>query len=139
MQIQGAVALVTGANRGLGAEYAQALLDRGAAKVYAAARDISKITDPRLTPLQLDITDEASVKAAAEHAGDVTILINNAGVAGARSILGDEKELRDVMDVNYFGLLKVTRAFAPILAANGGGALANVLSVVSWYPGAFGE
>jgi NAD(P)-dependent dehydrogenase (short-subunit alcohol dehydrogenase family) len=132
MQISGAVALVTGANRGLGAAFAQALLDRGAAKVYAGARDVSTITDPRLHPLPLDVTDADSIATAVQAAGDVSIVVNNAGVAGVVSVLGADAELRRQMDVNYFGLVDVSRAFAPVLAANGGGAIVNVLSDVSW-------
>jgi NAD(P)-dependent dehydrogenase (short-subunit alcohol dehydrogenase family) len=132
MEIQGAVALVTGANRGMGAAFAQSLLDRGAAKVYAGARDISAITDPRLTPLELDVTSPASIAAAAARAQDVTIVVNNAGVGGAEPILGSEETLRHLLDVNLFGLVAVSRAFAPLLAANGGGALVNMLSDASW-------
>jgi NAD(P)-dependent dehydrogenase (short-subunit alcohol dehydrogenase family) len=79
MKIEGSIALVTGANRGLGASYAQALLERGAAKIYAGARDVSSITDPRLTPLRIDVTDRLSIDSAAHAAADVTLLINNAG------------------------------------------------------------
>lgn len=132
MQIPGAVALVTGANRGLGAAYVQALLDRGAAKVYAGARDVSAITDPRATALHLDVTDGATIAAAVEQAGDVTIVVNNAGVGAVASVLDAEAELRRLMEVNYFGLLAVSRAFAPVLAANGGGAVVNVLSDLTW-------
>jgi NAD(P)-dependent dehydrogenase (short-subunit alcohol dehydrogenase family) len=131
MQVKGAVALVTGANRGLGAAFAQALLDHGAAKVYAAARDVSTIKDPRLTPIQLDVNDPASVAAAAAQATDVTILINNAGVSAGGGVL-DEEAVRKHFDTNFFGLLSVSRAFAPVLGANGGGALVNMLSVLSW-------
>ncbi|MEV4315818.1 SDR family oxidoreductase [Actinocrispum sp. NPDC049592] len=132
MKIQGAVALVTGANRGLGAEFAQALLDNGAAKVYAGARNPSSITDPRLTPIRLDVTDKESIAAAAAIAPDVNILINNAGIGTRTEIIGDPKDLRDLLEVNLYGLIDVTRAFAPILAANGGGAVVNMLSVASW-------
>lgn len=132
MNIDGSIALVTGANRGLGAAYVDALLDRGAAKVYAAVRRTGSITDSRLTPLRLDLTDPATIRAAADLAADTTLLINNAGVSTGASILGDETRLRDEIDVNYFGPLAVSRAFAPVLAANGGGTLVNVLSVLSW-------
>ncbi|MBP2323194.1 NAD(P)-dependent dehydrogenase (short-subunit alcohol dehydrogenase family) [Kibdelosporangium banguiense] len=138
MRVSGAVALVTGANRGLGAEFAQALLDQGAAKVYAGARDISAITDPRLTPIQLDVTDPASIAAAAAQAQDVTIVINNAGISLGDPVLGDETALRRHFETNFFGLVGVTRAFAPILGANGGGTLVNVLSVLSWIHRAVG-
>src|SRR3954451_6882857 len=133
MNIEGSVGLVTGANRGLGAAYAAALLDRGAAKVYAAVRDVSSVTDPRLTPLKLDITDRASTAQAAEAAADVTLLINNAGVDTHTPTLGDEAGLREELEVNYLGPIAVTQAFAPVLAANGGGALINMLSGLSWF------
>jgi NAD(P)-dependent dehydrogenase (short-subunit alcohol dehydrogenase family) len=133
MNLEGSVALVTGANRGLGAVYAQALLDRGAAKVYAAVRDVSSVSDHRLTPLRLDITDRASIEAAAEAAADVTLLINNAGVDTHTATLGDEAGLHTQMEVNYFGPIAVSRAFAPVLGANGGGALINMLSGLSWF------
>jgi NAD(P)-dependent dehydrogenase (short-subunit alcohol dehydrogenase family) len=133
MQINGATALVTGANRGLGRRFAQALLDRGAAKVYAAARNPSSVDLPGVIPVRLDITDPAQVAAAAELAGDVDLLINNAGTfTGAAILDGDFADVRLEMETHYFGTLSMTRAFAPVLAANGGGALVNVLSVASW-------
>lgn len=132
MKIEGSIALVTGANRGLGASYAQALLARGAAKIYAGARDVSSITDPRLTPLRIDVTDRPSIDSAAHAAADVTLLINNAGVLTGTPVLGDEAGLRKELEVNYLGPLAVSRAFAPILGANGGGTVVNVLSVLAW-------
>jgi NAD(P)-dependent dehydrogenase (short-subunit alcohol dehydrogenase family) len=134
MKIEGAVALVTGANRGLGASFAQALLDAGAAKVYAGARDPKSVTDPRLTAVQLDITQPADIAAAVEAARDVTIVINNAGIAtlGRFTDAPDLDNARAEMETNYFGTLAVSRAFAPVLAANGGGALVNMLSVASF-------
>jgi NAD(P)-dependent dehydrogenase (short-subunit alcohol dehydrogenase family) len=132
MNIEGSVALVTGANRGLGAAFARDLLDRGAAKVYAAVRDPDTVSDPRLTPIRLDVTDRASIERAARTAADVTLLINNAGVFTGTTTLGDEAGLRQELEVNYLGPVAVSRAFAPILAANGGGALVNVLSALSW-------
>ena len=134
MDITGSVALVTGANRGLGRRFAQALLERGAAKVYAAARNPESIDIPGVVALQLDITDPASVAAAAAAAGDVTLLVNNAGSSTRATLLDDELAgVRLEMDTHYFGTLSVTRAFAPILARNGGGAILNVLSVLSWF------
>ncbi|MEU8394753.1 SDR family oxidoreductase [Nonomuraea sp. NPDC048892] len=129
MKISGSVALVTGANRGLGAVFARALLERGARTVYAAARNPATITGPGLTPIALDVTDPVSVVAAAERYADVDLLINNAGVSIGGS---DPEAARAEMEVNYFGPLAMSRAFAPVLAANGGGALVNVLSVLSW-------
>ena len=135
MKIENSVALVTGANRGLGKVLTTALLDAGAAKVYATARNTSTITDPRLTPLRMDITDPASVAAAAATARDVTLLINNAGISTGTRILDSEAGLRQELEANYLGPVSVAREFAPILGANGGGALVNVLSVLSWITG----
>jgi NAD(P)-dependent dehydrogenase (short-subunit alcohol dehydrogenase family) len=133
MQINGATALVTGANRGFGHRIAQALLERGAAKVYAAARDPRSVDLPGVVPVRLDITDPAQVAAAAELATDVDLLVNNAGSsAGATFLDGDLAAVRHDMETHYFGTLSMARAFAPVLAANGGGALVNVLSVLSW-------
>jgi NAD(P)-dependent dehydrogenase (short-subunit alcohol dehydrogenase family) len=133
MQINGATALVTGANRGLGRRITQALLDRGAAKVYAAARDPKSVDLPGVIPVRLDITDPAQVAAAAELAGDIDLLINNAGSSTHAGLLdGDLADIRLEMDTHYLGTLSMARAFAPVLAANGGGALVNVLSVLSW-------
>jgi NAD(P)-dependent dehydrogenase (short-subunit alcohol dehydrogenase family) len=133
MQINGAVALVTGGNRGLGEKFVQALLDGGAAKVYAAARNPASVTVPGAVPIALDITDPESVRAAAEEAGDVTLLINNAGTSGGVDLLADDLDVvRNEFETHVFGTLAVTRAFAPVLARNGGGAVLNVLSVLSW-------
>jgi NAD(P)-dependent dehydrogenase (short-subunit alcohol dehydrogenase family) len=134
MEIRNSVALVTGANRGLGRHLAAGLLERGARKVYAAARNPDAVDLPGATPLRLDITDPASVAAAAAAAGDVTVLVNNAGTSTGASLLdGDLADIRLEMETHYFGTLAVARAFAPIVAANGGGAVLNVLSVLSWY------
>jgi NAD(P)-dependent dehydrogenase (short-subunit alcohol dehydrogenase family) len=134
MQIRGSTALVTGANRGLGLAFAKALLEAGAAKVYAGARDPSKVVLAGVTPLALDITDRSSVAAAARVAGDVNVLINNAAVLSARPFLAEDAEqaVRAALETNLFGTLAMARAFAPVLAASGGGALVNMLSVLSW-------
>lgn len=133
MLLEGTTAFVTGANRGLGRHFAQALLDRGAAKVYAAARNPESVDLPGVVPVRLDITDPAQVAAAAALASDVRLLINNAGSStGAQLLDGDLADVRLEMETHYFGTLSVSRAFAPVLAANGGGALLNVLSVLSW-------
>ncbi|WP_433447184.1 SDR family oxidoreductase [Streptomyces sp. CA-142005] len=142
MEIKGSVALVTGANRGIGHAFARALIDRGAAKVYAAVRDPESVTDEDLIPLRLDVTKADEIAAAAAVARDVTIVINNAGVGGftTRLLTGSLDGARLAMEINYFGTWAVSRAFAPILARNGGGALVNMLSTASWasrpdYPG----
>lgn len=134
MQINETVALVTGANRGLGLAFARALLAAGARKVYAAARDPSTLTLEGVVPIRLDITDDAQVQAAALACGDVNLLVNNAGIAQRSPFLGDGAAAasRAQFDTNFFGTLAMTRAFAPVLKANGGGALVNMLSVLSW-------
>jgi NAD(P)-dependent dehydrogenase (short-subunit alcohol dehydrogenase family) len=134
MNIEGSVALVTGANRGLGHAYARELLAQGAAKVYAGVRDPATVTDPDLVPLRLDVTDPVQVRQAAEEAGDVTLLFNNAGVLTSTSPLDADAidQAEHELQVNYFGPMRTARAFAPVLAENGGGALVNMLSVLSW-------
>jgi NAD(P)-dependent dehydrogenase (short-subunit alcohol dehydrogenase family) len=137
MNIENSIALVTGSNRGLGKAYTDALLAAGAAKVYAGARDPASvaITDNRLIPVKLDVTQDSDVRAAAASCADINLLINNAGIMLARPMLAEDSEsaLRAEMEVNVFGMLRMVRAFAPVLARNGGGAIANMLSVVSWF------
>jgi NAD(P)-dependent dehydrogenase (short-subunit alcohol dehydrogenase family) len=126
--------LVTGANRGMGREYVAQLLDRGVTKVYAAARDPLTIdaVDPRVVPLQLDVTDATSVAAAAETASDVSVLINNAGIARGASVLDrDTATLREEMETNLFGPLAMASAFADRISDNSG-AIVNVASVLAW-------
>ena len=128
--------LVTGANRGMGREYVAQLLDRGVAKVYAAARDPRTIdvADPRVVPLQLDVTDPASVARASEAASDVSVLINNAGIARGTSVLhSDTSQLREEMETNLFGPLALASAFADRIAERSG-AIVNVASVLAWLP-----
>jgi NAD(P)-dependent dehydrogenase (short-subunit alcohol dehydrogenase family) len=125
-------ALVTGANRGLGWQFATALVARGA-KVYAAARRPETVDIPGAIPIQLDITDPESIAHAAEVAGDVNVVINNAGVStGASLLTGPIEDVRLEMETHYFGTLSVTRAFVPVIEANGGGSILNVLSVLAW-------
>jgi NAD(P)-dependent dehydrogenase (short-subunit alcohol dehydrogenase family) len=135
MQIEGTIALVTGANRGIGKAFADALLERGAAKVYAGVRDVATVSDadPRLVPVQLDVTDADQVAAVAHERGDVQLVVNNAGIGHQGTPLSATLDTARVeLEVNYLGLIATTQAFAPVLAANGGGAFVNVLSVVSW-------
>lgn len=133
MQIQGSNALVTGANRGIGKAFTDALLERGAAKVYAAARDVATITDPRVVPVQLDVTDFDRVAAVAQELDDVELVINNAGVGHVGFPLeASLANARAQLETNYLSLIASTQAFAPVLARNGGGAFINMLSVVSW-------
>jgi NAD(P)-dependent dehydrogenase (short-subunit alcohol dehydrogenase family) len=128
--------LVTGANRGMGREYVVQLLDRGVTKVYAAARDSRTIdvVDARVVPLQLDVTDAASVAEAARAASDVSVLINNAGILRAASVLDpDTSSLREQMEANLFGPLAMASAFADRIAQRSG-AIVNVASVLAWLP-----
>jgi len=134
MKLDNAIVLITGANRGIGLAFAREALARGARKVYAGARDPSTVTLPGVVPLRLDVTSPEQVAAAAQLAGDVTLVINNAGIAQFGGLLaeGAEVSLRHQLETNVFGVLRVSQAFAPVLAANGGGAMLNVASVASW-------
>ncbi|MEV0336360.1 SDR family oxidoreductase [Nocardia sp. NPDC050717] len=135
--IAGSVALVTGGQRGLGRAFAGELLRRGAVKVYVTARNPQPDNDTRIVPVPLDVTDPASVTALAATAADVDILINNAGVLLPAPLLsGDIADVITTFDTNVFGPLRVIQAFAPILAARGGGALVDIHSVLSWGAGA---
>ena len=141
MDITGSVALVTGSNRGIGRHFVEQLLQRGASKVYATARRPELVDVPGVEVLALDITDPASVAAAAAAAGDVTLLIDNAGVLSSGSLLTDDlADARRAVDTHLWGTLEMVRAFAPVIERNGGGAIVNVLSALSWFsaPGAGG-
>jgi NAD(P)-dependent dehydrogenase (short-subunit alcohol dehydrogenase family) len=134
MKIQDSVALVTGANRGLGLEFARALLARGARKVYAAAREPSSVTLPGVQPVRLDVTDPEQVATLARELGDVSLLVNNAGISRSDNFLSDTAldSIRAELETNFYGPLLLSRAFAPTLARNGGGAIVNMLSALSW-------
>lgn len=134
MKLDNAIVLVTGANRGLGAEFARQALARGARKVYAGARDPDSVKLPGVTPVRLDVNDPVQVRDAAARCADVTLVVNNAGIATPGSLLDEDgiEALRRMMDTNVYGMLRVSQAFAPVLAAQGGGAFLNVLSVASW-------
>src|SRR5262249_42357286 len=139
MQIKGSVALVTGANRGIGRAFVEALLARDAAKVYATARVPERLADlierhpGKLFPLKLDITQPADIAAVARQCRDLTLLINNAGINLQAGLIAakDLATARAEMETNYFGPLAMCRAFAPILAANDGGAIVNMLSILA--------
>ena len=137
MKIENAVVLVTGANRGIGLAFARELLARGARKVYAAARNPASVILPSIEALQLDVTKPDEIAAAANQASDVTLVINNAGIAQPGGFLAQDSETvtRRIFETNFFGMLNMSKAFAPVLKANGGGALLNVLSVASWVNG----
>ncbi len=134
MQIENSVAFVTGANRGLGQAFAKALLAAGARKVYAAARDPASITLDGVERIALDVTQPGAIAQAVARAGDVTLLVNNAGISRGSPFLkaGSTDAARAEFETNFFGPLALSQAFAPVLAANGGGAIVNVLSVLSW-------
>mgnify|MGYP003387222624 CR=1 FL=1 len=134
MDIKNNIIFITGANRGIGKALVEAALKHGAKKIYAAARkleDLPNFNDARVVPVALDITDRAQVKKAAETAKDTQVLINNAGALAFASVIEGPMEMliRD-MEVNYFGTLNVTRAFAPAIASNGGGAIASISSII---------
>ena len=135
MKIEGAVALVTGANRGIGDAYVTELLARGAATVYAGARKAEsvEVSDPRIVPIALDVTDPERVAAVAEELSDVSLVINNAGVMTANVPLrASLEEARSQIETNYLALISMTSAFAPVVVRNGGGAFVNMLSAVSF-------
>lgn len=134
MKIEGSIALVTGANRGLGLAYAKALLDAGARKVYAGARDPSSVKLAGVVPIKLDVNDPRDVAEAARVASDVNIVINNAGILRPGALLSEQgsSAIREQLDTNFYGVLAISKAFAPVLRANGGGALVNMLSALSW-------
>lgn len=138
MQIRHATALVTGANRGIGRALVLALLQAGAQRVYAAARDVNSLSevlalDPSLVlPLQLDVLDARQIDAAAHAAPDVSLLINNAGVLEFGGILDVERaKMARQFDANFYGPIDMARAFAPVLERQGGGAVVNVLTLVA--------
>jgi len=139
LSIHGCVALVTGSNRGLGRAFCEGLLQRGAKKVYAAARDPSKVSSAGVIPLKLDVSVFTDVGCVARDCQDVTLLINNAGVLRNSPMLGPNSQAaaHEEMATNFFGPLALVQALMPVLARNGGGAIANVLSVASWFANPF--
>jgi NAD(P)-dependent dehydrogenase (short-subunit alcohol dehydrogenase family) len=134
MKLEGSVVLITGANRGLGLEFAKQALAAGAKKVYAGARDPSKVTLAGVIPVKLDVTNADDVATVANQCGDVTLLINNAGIARLGGVVQADGPglLREQMETNLFGMFNLSHAFAGALGKNGGGAILNILSIVSW-------
>ena len=134
MKLQDAIVLITGANRGIGLAFPEAALARGARKVYAGVRSPSHFINRGLVPIKLDVTSDDDVAAAARICNDVTLVINNAGIALLGGLLkaGTSDTARMQFETNVFGILRMTQAFAPVLAKNGGGAFLNVLSAASW-------
>lgn len=134
MNIKNSVVLITGANRGLGLALAKQAIAAGASKVYGAARDPKSVTLAGVIPVQLDVTDPASVTALARDLGDVTVVINNAGISRGSPVTAEDsvEQLRAEFETNAVGPLLVSKAFAPTLKKNGGGAIINILSALSW-------
>ena len=137
MDIANSTVFITGANRGLGLAFAREARRRGAAKIYAGMRNTAGFNEPDIIPVRIDVTDKASIAAAAGLAADTTLLINNAGIAELIDgpLSGDvEEQSQRLFDVNYHGVVRVTRAFEPILSAQPQAAIINVLSDIVWLP-----
>ncbi|MFC9871805.1 SDR family oxidoreductase [Nocardia salmonicida] len=136
MRIEDSVAVVTGGQRGIGRAIVDHLITAGARTVYATARHPTNSVDPRVIPVPLDVTDPESIARLVGVAREAQIVINNAGISVGGSLLSaTDHDLREVLDTNLYGPIRVAQAFAPILAANGGGALVNMHSVLSWLAG----
>jgi NAD(P)-dependent dehydrogenase (short-subunit alcohol dehydrogenase family) len=136
MQVDGSTVVVTGGQRGLGKALVKAFLDSGAAKVYATARTPQDSHDDRVIPVPLDVTDPASVASLSAGAEDATIVVNNAGAQHRDKLLDvDIESVRTLFETNVYGALRVAQCFAPVLGRNGGGALVNIMSIMSWSVG----
>jgi NAD(P)-dependent dehydrogenase (short-subunit alcohol dehydrogenase family) len=136
MKIPDSVFFITGANRGLGLAIAREALKRGARRVYAGVRNPTDADTPGIVQINLDVTDPASVVAAAGQCGDTTVLVNNAGIVRLTDGTLDPslaEVAREIFETNYYGTVLVSQAFAPVLARNGGGAIVNVLSDATWF------
>lgn len=136
MRIEDSVAFVTGANRGLGLAFAKELLGRGVKKLYAGVRNPDGVDLPGVIPVKFDVTDPAVVAAAAVRCNDVTLLINNAGIGRVDASALDPAVIdnaREIFETNFYGIIRASQAFVRVLSANGGGAIVNVLSDVTWF------
>jgi NAD(P)-dependent dehydrogenase (short-subunit alcohol dehydrogenase family) len=136
MKTRDSVFFITGANRGLGLALAREALNRGASKVYAGVRNPTDADTPGIVQVKLDVTDPASIAAAAGRCGDTTVLVNNAGIGRPTAGTLDPSLVdvaREIFETNYYGTVLVSQAFAPVLARNGGGAIVNVLSDAAWF------
>jgi NAD(P)-dependent dehydrogenase (short-subunit alcohol dehydrogenase family) len=136
MEISNSVAFVTGGNRGLGLAFVQELQARGGRTVYAGVRDLDTVQLDGVVPVKVDVTDPSSVQAAAKRCGDITLLINNAGVGAVSAGALDPDfvdSARQMFNTNFYGIVRTSQAFAPAISHNGGGAIVNVLSDVTWY------
>jgi NAD(P)-dependent dehydrogenase (short-subunit alcohol dehydrogenase family) len=136
MRIEDSVAFITGANRGLGLAFAKELLGRGVKKLYAGVRNPDGVDLPGVIPVKFDVTDSAAIAAAALRCSDVTLLINNAGIGRVDTSALDSSVIdnsREFFETNFYGIIRASQAFAPVLSANGGGAIVNVLSDVTWF------
>jgi NAD(P)-dependent dehydrogenase (short-subunit alcohol dehydrogenase family) len=136
MRIRDSVVFVTGANRGLGSAFAKELLGRGLKKLYAGVRNADAVDLPGVEPVKLDVREPAAVSAAAYRCNDVTLLINNAGIGRVDASALDPAVVdnaREFFETNFYGIIRASQAFVPILSANGGGAIINVLSNVAWF------
>jgi NAD(P)-dependent dehydrogenase (short-subunit alcohol dehydrogenase family) len=136
MEISNSVAFVTGGNRGLGLAFVEELQTRGARTVYAGVRNPDAVQLDGAVPVRVDVTDTSSVLAAAAHCGDITLLINNAGVGTVSAGALDPNFIdsaQRMFDTNFYGIVRTSQAFAPTISHNGGGAIVNVLSDVTWY------
>ena len=136
MNIKDSVVFVTGANRGLGLAFATEALRLGAKKVYAGVRNPADTDTSGIIQIKFDVTDSASISAAVKRCADTTLLVNNAGIARLTSSVLDPQmitDAREIFEINFYGMIAVAQAFAPILATNGGGAIVNVLSDATWF------
>ncbi|MFD8338962.1 SDR family oxidoreductase [Streptomyces solisilvae] len=137
MKIEGSIGFVTGASRGLGLAFARELLERGASKVYAGVRNPDGFDEAGVVPVKVDVNDSVSVREAVKKCSDVTLLINNAGIVqtDVEGVLDKSliERSRAIFETNFYGMIRASQAFAPVITRNGGGAIVNVLSDATWF------